>query len=105
MTRLRTPWWAYLLSPEQLNGQAVSAAWDLWSLAIIAYEMLTGSYPFGNPTSVGALHNAILAARFTPISPDLPHSANWQEFFVRSFHLDSSRRPASAVEFLAAIQT
>jgi tRNA A-37 threonylcarbamoyl transferase component Bud32 len=95
----------HYMSPEQLNGLAVSAAWDLWALTVIAYEMLIGNHPFGNPTSVGALHNAILASRFTPVPADLPHAIEWQEFFVRSFHPDPARRPASAGEFIAACET
>ncbi len=92
------------MPPEQLNGQPVSAGWDLWSLAVMTYEMLTGDYPFGSPDSIGALHNAILTAPVAPVPEDLPHSAQWQEFFDRALHRDPLKRPASANEFLAACE-
>ncbi|MBI4474468.1 MAG: serine/threonine protein kinase, partial [Acidobacteria bacterium] len=93
------------MSPEQLNGVVVSAGWDLWALAIIIYEMLTGTYPFGNHTSVGALHHAILAAQFAPLPPELPHSKKWSEFFGRCFHSENSQRPSSAAAILAACES
>ncbi len=33
------------MSPEQRRGGAPSVAWDLWSLAVIALEMLSGRPP------------------------------------------------------------
>ncbi|HKO98582.1 MAG TPA: serine/threonine-protein kinase [Pyrinomonadaceae bacterium] len=38
------------MSPEQLRGEKVTAVSDIFSMALIAYEMLTGRRPF-NPTS------------------------------------------------------
>lgn len=38
------------LAPEQLIGQKVTAATDIYAFGVIAYEMLTGRWPF-NPTS------------------------------------------------------
>ena len=34
------------MSPEQVAGDEVDPAWDIWALAVIAYEMLTGGHPF-----------------------------------------------------------
>jgi serine/threonine protein kinase len=34
------------MSPDQLNGEAASVAWDIWALAVITYEMLTGTHPY-----------------------------------------------------------
>ena len=37
------------MAPEQAAGDSVSPAWDVWAVAVIAYEMLTGSHPFRGP--------------------------------------------------------
>ncbi|MGI8619779.1 MAG: protein kinase domain-containing protein [Gemmatimonadaceae bacterium] len=34
------------MAPEQLAGGDVSPGWDMWAVAIIAHEMLTGVHPF-----------------------------------------------------------
>lgn len=44
-------------APEQIEGKAATAASDLYSLAVIAYQMLTGRLPF-NASSASALHKA-----------------------------------------------
>src|SRR6185437_2642103 len=39
------------MSPEQLNGEEITAASDIYSLAVIAYEMVTGVRPFNATTA------------------------------------------------------
>jgi non-specific serine/threonine protein kinase/serine/threonine-protein kinase len=39
-------------SPEQLRGERAQVASDVFSLGVVAYELLTGAWPFGNPDSV-----------------------------------------------------
>ncbi|OMJ66538.1 hypothetical protein SteCoe_36576 [Stentor coeruleus] len=38
----------YYMAPEVINGSGYSFSSDLWSFGILIYEMLYGSYPFGN---------------------------------------------------------
>ena len=78
------------MSPEELRGLGIGVAWDLWALAVVAYEMLTGVQPFPRAT-------AILMGRFTPLTEYLPDApSRWQGFFAQAFALDPNLRPSSA---------
>jgi len=90
------------MSPEQLEGRPFDLSWDLWAVAVMAYEMLTGHHPFARPTTT-EWQRAVLTASFTPMSTyfrDGP--TGWQEFFTRAFAINPPERPASARMFLSA---
>jgi eukaryotic-like serine/threonine-protein kinase len=84
------------MAPEQLRGQTPDARTDVFSLGVIAYEMLTGNLPFGR----GSLADVILA-QARGVSPDgidgLPPP------LVRAVRMalepDPDRRPASPQAF------
>ena len=42
------------MAPEQVAGDLVSPAWDVWALGVITYEMLTGHHPFRRTIVFGA---------------------------------------------------
>lgn len=92
------------MPPEQLLGERPGVSWDLWALAVVVYESLTGALPFPLATREGWRH-AVLSGSYTPLSEQLPDSpAAWEEFFARSLAVDRTRRPASAAEFFGNLE-
>jgi len=55
------------LSPEQASGKPASPATDIYSLGIVAYEMLAGKRPFTGESQV-----AIAMAQINDTAPELP---------------------------------
>ncbi len=94
----------YYMAPEQLRGEHLHASWDLWALAVIAYEMLTGTHPFAAGGTAVECQAALLAGRATLVAFHLPESpARWQEFFDCALALEPTRRPASARLFCSEL--
>jgi serine/threonine protein kinase len=91
------------MSPDQLNGDVASPAWDIWALAVITYEMLTGAHSFP-ATSIGQMHHAIVYGRFTALSTHLPDApAEWQQFFEQALSPKTALRQQSAKEFVSTL--
>ncbi len=93
------------LSPEQLLGERPGVSWDLWALAVVAYEALTGALPFP-VTPRDSWRRALLAGRHLPLGQHLPNPpASWQHFFARALAVDRSTRPCTAAEFLQELES
>jgi len=93
------------MSPEQWLGQQPLPAWDLWAVAVVAYEMLTGTHPFGDKSPADWLVVGP-AACFTPVSAHVPQTPQvWQELFERTFAYDPTRRPQSAETLFSELET
>jgi serine/threonine-protein kinase len=92
------------MSPEQLRGEFVAATWDLWALAIVAYEMLAGKYPFEGATD-SEWQLAVMTGRFTPVGRYVPTAPPaWQEFFCRALAVQQERRPPAASVFFSELE-
>ena len=86
---------AQYLSPEQAVGKPATAASDLYSLGIVAYESLVGHRPFTGPTAV----DIAVAHVNTPVPP-LPQSVEPRlaAIVMRLLSKEPADRPRSAAE-------
>jgi eukaryotic-like serine/threonine-protein kinase len=92
------------MSPEQLRGEAVGKSSDLWALAVISYEMLTGAHPF-HGTTAAECHELILAGRLVPYRQHISESASALDiFFAEALSPDWNKRPSSATALLARLE-
>jgi TolB-like protein/tetratricopeptide (TPR) repeat protein len=93
------------MSPEQSDGQQpIDARSDVYALACVTYEMLTGEVPFSGPTA-----HAILARRLTQDPPSArivrpAISAALNATLHRALALVPADRHASVEEFRAALR-
>ncbi|WP_394830353.1 serine/threonine protein kinase [Pendulispora rubella] len=87
------------MSPEQFTDAAdVDHRCDLWALAVVAYEALTGRMPFAGAT-VSAIFLAAARSRYTPPSqlrPELGPAVD--AWFCKAFATRIEHRFASARE-------
>ena len=87
------------MSPEQLRGERVTAASDIYAMALIAYEMVTGRRPF-NPTSQSQLleiQRGGVRVKPRDLRPNLPPLA--QDVILRGLSFKPRDRHKSASEF------
>ena len=92
------------MPPELLQGQAVDARSDLYSLGVVAYEALTGSLPFA-ADGEGPLLARILSAAPAPVRRLRPEVPEPLALLVEGLLARDPRdRPASAEALAAALE-
>ena len=90
------------LSPEQASGHPASPSTDVYSLGIVAYEMLAGRRPFTGESQV-----AIAMAQINETPPELPSivAEPVRNLVYSSIAKKPADRPASAAHFARAAQS
>jgi serine/threonine-protein kinase len=86
------------MSPEQIAGQAVGPASDIFSLGVMLYEMATGRRPFRGPTSPELMSGILkdVPPPVTRIRPGLPKAL--ARLIDRCLAKDPAERFAGAAE-------
>ncbi|GAA4413375.1 hypothetical protein GCM10023148_07850 [Actinokineospora soli] len=91
---------AHYIAPEQALGQEAEPASDVYSLAVVGYECLTGHRPFlsENAVTVAMMHIRDVPP---PLPPDVPPGA--RAVIEATLVKDPRRRYGSGGEFDAAV--
>jgi eukaryotic-like serine/threonine-protein kinase len=91
------------MSPEQMGGRGASTQGDLWALAVIAYEAITGRLPFPG-RSFADLLASLSRGRFEPASAARPEAPTAVDaWFRRALAKDQALRFGGAREMAAAL--
>src|SRR5947199_5437479 len=91
------------MSPEQCRGEAIDARSDIYSLGIIAYQMLAGAPPFtGDTNSVIRAHNESQPKTLRELNGKLPKRVS--RLIMSALDKDPARRPQTAIAFANAMR-
>ncbi len=94
------------MAPEQIRGERVSAATDIYALGVILYEMLSGKVPFDRPNSVNVLmaHVSEPVPSMTSMNPAAQVPAVLEDIVYRCLAKHPEERFASMDEFIAVLK-
>ena len=88
------------MSPEQLRGgERITAASDVYSMAVIAYEMVTGRRPFNPSSGPQLLEMHRNGVRVKPVDLRTSLPAQAQAIILRALSFEPGARYQSAGEF------
>ena len=89
------------VAPEQLEGEVVDRRADVYSLACVAFHLLTGEPPFARDTQLATMFAHANAPR-PEAGPGVPSKI--RETLMRGMAISPDDRPASAGEFAAELE-
>ncbi|MDB4928600.1 MAG: Serine/threonine protein kinase PrkC, regulator of stationary phase [Myxococcaceae bacterium] len=94
------------MAPEQIRGERVSPATDVYSLGVMLFELLTGKVPFERSSSVNLLmaHVSDPVPTLVEVNPLVQVPAAVEEIVYRCLAKRPEERYASMDELIAAIK-
>jgi serine/threonine-protein kinase len=93
------------MSPEQVEGGAITPRSDLYSLGILFYEMVTGEVPFTGDSTLQVMFKRVKEKPKDPrqLRPDLPDFI--ARIILKCLEKDPAHRYQDAAEILADLET
>jgi eukaryotic-like serine/threonine-protein kinase len=93
------------MSPEQFTGQSLDARSDIYSLAVMSYELLTGKLPFeaDTPWQWATQHMTAQPIPFEVSAPAKNIPDTMRKAILRGLSKDRDQRPSTAREFFAEL--
>src|SRR5689334_22967704 len=93
------------MSPEQIAGDPLDGRSDIYSLGLVAFNILTGRLPFLSKTAQESVIMRLTEPprRLAEIRPEVPWSPAVQAVMDRALERDAALRYASASEFGRAL--
>jgi serine/threonine-protein kinase len=93
------------MSPEQFTGKALDVRSDIYSLGVMAYEMLTGRLPFDadTPWQWATQHMTAQPIPFETSAPARNIPSGLRQAILRSLAKEREQRQSSAREFFSEL--
>jgi serine/threonine protein phosphatase PrpC len=93
-------------APEYFVGGTGSTQSDLFSLAVITYQMLTGHLPYGLQVTRLRAPNELQRLRYIPVRDRRPDLRMWLDAVLRrALHPQAARRQEALSEFIHDLHT
>jgi len=93
------------MSPEQFTGKALDARSDIYSLAVMSYELLTGKLPFeaDTPWQWATQHMTAQPIPFEVSAPAKNLPEGMRKAILKGLSKEREQRPATAREFFTEL--
>jgi serine/threonine-protein kinase len=91
------------MSPEQIAGQPVTGRSDVYSLAVVAYEMLTGQPPFQGKTITQVIYRVMHDSAPPPRQVNAALPRRYDEVFAKALEKNPAQRYETAGALVGAL--
>src|SRR5262249_29600992 len=92
------------MAPEQVSGGAITSAADLFSLAVVAYEMVTGHRPFEGASITAIMYRVVNEEPPAPRQWDFDLPSAYDDIFRRALSKSPAERFPDATSLARALE-